>query len=93
MDLSWMMWTWQSGLFILFIFAAIAFITVVGVRRPAGERKGFLPIATTGGDRLFVGLISALIVLLLWLAFLGNTLLLVGALIAAAWFAVVAIWG
>ncbi len=34
----------------------------------ASMRKGFLPIATTRGDRLFIGLLSAAYVNLIWWA-------------------------
>ena len=34
-------------------------MTVWEVVQPTVERKGFLPISTTRGDRLFIGLLSA----------------------------------
>jgi predicted small integral membrane protein len=34
-------------------------MTVWEVKQPTVLRKGFLPIATTRGDRLFIGLMSA----------------------------------
>ncbi len=34
-------------------------MTVWEIKSPTIERKGFLPIATTRGDRLFIGLLSA----------------------------------
>lgn len=57
--LNWMAWTQPTAIF----FGAIAFILVVmtvwEIRRPCIERKGWLPIATTRGDRLFIGLLSS----------------------------------
>ena len=38
------------------------------IRSPTVERRGFLPIATTRGDRLFIGLLSAAYVNLLFVA-------------------------
>ncbi len=93
MNLSWMMWTWQTALFFLFIFGAIAFNGVLAVRGTSPERKGFLPISTTPGDRLFIGLITSIIVLLTWLALFGAGLVLVGAIIAVVWFAIEAKFG
>jgi predicted small integral membrane protein len=37
------------------------------LRSPTHERKGFLPIATTRGDRLFIGLLAAVYVNLAWI--------------------------
>ena len=41
-------------------------MTVWEIRSPTVERKGFLPIATTRGDRLFIGLLSAAYINLAW---------------------------
>ncbi len=43
-------------------------MTVWEIRSPTMERKGFLPMRTTRGDRLFVGLLLAAYVNLAWLA-------------------------
>jgi predicted small integral membrane protein len=90
---EWMYWTWQSGVAVGGLFAAIAFMAVWDAKNPSIPRKGFYPIHTTRGDRFFLGIISAIFILLLWLAFVGNTLLLVPTGIAVAWFAVQARWG
>jgi predicted small integral membrane protein len=34
-------------------------MTVWEIKSPTTERKGFLPMKTTRGDRLFIGLLSA----------------------------------
>jgi len=83
---DWMMWTWQSALFFVFVFGSITFTTVWTVLKPSPGRKGFLPISTTGGDRLFLGLVGALAVLFLWMAFTDKSLAWVGALLGAVWF-------
>ena len=43
-------------------------MTIWEIRSPTVERRGFLPIATTRGDRLFIGLLSAAYVNLLFVA-------------------------
>jgi predicted small integral membrane protein len=73
--LGWMAWTWQTALF----FGAIALLLVaMGVwewRRPGGDpRKGVLGLNTTRGDRLFISLLAAGFIHLLWLAFFGTPL-------------------
>jgi predicted small integral membrane protein len=47
-------------------------MTVWEIKSPTTERKGFLPIATTRGDRLFIGLLSAAYVNLAWLGLAGK---------------------
>ncbi len=39
---------------------------------PTRLRKGFLPIATTRGDRLFIGLLSAAYINLAWVGLAGQ---------------------
>jgi len=41
-------------------------MTLWQVRSPSIERKGWLPIPTTRGDRLFIGLLCAAYVNLAW---------------------------
>jgi predicted small integral membrane protein len=93
MNFTWMMWTWQTGLFFALLFAAIIFNGIMAVRRPVVERKGFLPIATTPGDRLFIGLISSMVIILLWLAFVGYSFLGFISILTFVWFAVESKWG
>lgn len=93
MNFGWMMWTWQTGLFFVLLFGAIIFNGIMGARKPVVERKGFLPIATTPGDRLFIGLISSMAIILLWLAFVGYVLIGVATVLTFAWFAAELKWG
>lgn len=69
MDLSWMAWTWQTAVF----FAVIALLLVgMGVWEklsPGGApRRGILGMRTTRGDRLFISLLLAAYIHLVWLA-------------------------
>jgi len=49
-------------------------MTVLEIRKPCVERKGWLPISTTRGDRLFIGLLSSAFVHLLFLGLTDVTL-------------------
>jgi predicted small integral membrane protein len=56
---DWMVWTPPVAIFFSCITLLLAGMTVWELRSPTTERKGFLPIATTRGDRLFIGLLLA----------------------------------
>ena len=47
-------------------------MTVWEIKQPTVMRKGFLPIATTRGDRLFIGLLSAAYVNLVFIGLAGR---------------------
>jgi predicted small integral membrane protein len=67
MTFEWMAWTLPTALFFIIIFMMLAGMTVWEVVSPSGERQGFLPIVTTRGDRLFIGLLSSAYINLAWL--------------------------
>ena len=56
---DWMVWTTPVAVFFVCIALMLVGMTVWELRSPTTLRKGFLPIATTRGDRLFIGLLSA----------------------------------
>ena len=56
---EWMAWTLPVAVFFVCIVLMLAGMTLWEVRSPTVLRKGFLPIATTRGDRLFIGLLAA----------------------------------
>ncbi|MCP5181664.1 MAG: DUF2160 domain-containing protein [Pseudomonadales bacterium] len=66
--MAWMAWTLPTALF----FSAIALVLLVlGVAQrhwPTVARRGFLPLATTRGDRFFISLLTAALIHLGWLA-------------------------
>lgn len=68
--LNWMAWTMPSALFFVGIASILLVMTIYEIRKPCVERKGWLPITTTRGDRLFIGLLSSAFIHLL---FLGLT--------------------
>jgi predicted small integral membrane protein len=63
---GWMAWTPPVALFFVAILLMLAGMTFWQIRSPSIERKGFLPIPTTRGDRLFIGLLTAAYVNLAW---------------------------
>jgi predicted small integral membrane protein len=67
---DWMVWTTPVAVFFSSIGLMLVGMTVWELRSPTTLRKGFLPIATTRGDRLFIGLLGAAYINL---AFVGLT--------------------
>jgi predicted small integral membrane protein len=87
-----MAWTMPTALFFLAILAMLLAMTAWEFAQPTVERRGFLPMATTRGDRLFIGLLSAAWIHLAWIA--GTEAALWGAsIVAAIWFLVVMRFG
>ena len=56
---EWMAWTAPVAVFFSCIALMLVGMTVWEIRSPTTERKGWLPIPTTRGDRLFIGLLTA----------------------------------
>src|SRR6188768_3408241 len=63
---EWMAWTLPVMVFFACIVLMLVGMTVWELRSPTVLRKGFLPIATTRGDRLFIGLMCAAWINLAW---------------------------
>ncbi|MBS0390518.1 MAG: DUF2160 domain-containing protein [Proteobacteria bacterium] len=63
---DWMAWTTPVAVFFTCIALMLVGMTWWEVKSPTVERKGFLPIATTRGDRLFIGLLTAAYINLAW---------------------------
>ena len=72
---EWMAWTTPVAVFFTCIVLMLAGMTVWEIRQPTLLRKGYLPIATTRGDRLFIGLLAAAYINL---AFVGISAKLAG---------------
>lgn len=92
MSLDWMYWTFPTAVFFLALVLIITAMTIWQTLAPSRERRGFLPMATTPGDRLFIGIISALYLHLGWLGFTPYSLWIIFP-VALIWIAVVMIWG
>ncbi|WP_207485821.1 DUF2160 domain-containing protein [Arenibaculum pallidiluteum] len=88
MDLQWMAWTWPTALFFAAIALILAAMTAWEIASPTVARRGFLPMETTRGDRLFIGLLGSAYIHLAWLA-LGDASLWIAFGIAIVWMAVV----
>jgi predicted small integral membrane protein len=56
---EWMAWTLPVAVFFTCIALMLAGMTAWEIKSPTVERKGWLPISTTRGDRLFIGLLCA----------------------------------
>lgn len=79
--LGWMAWTWQTALFFGVIVLLLVLMGLWEWRVPGGgARRGVLGLTTTRGDRLFISLLTAGYVHLLWLAFFGAPLYAASAL-------------
>lgn len=63
---AWMAWTLPIAIFFTCIVLMLVGMTIWEVRSPTIERKGFLPMRTTRGDRLFIGLLTAAYINLAW---------------------------
>ena len=66
---AWMAWTMPVAVFFGCIVLMLAGMTLLELRWPTVERKGFLPMRTTRGDRLFIGLLTAAYINLAWVGF------------------------
>ena len=69
---EWMAWTTPVAVFFTCIVLMLIGMTVWEVKSPSVMRKGFLPFATTRGDRLFIGLLMAAYVNLAWVGLGGQ---------------------
>ncbi|MBW8779351.1 MAG: DUF2160 domain-containing protein [Burkholderiales bacterium] len=56
---EWMAWTVPVAVFFCCIALMLAGMTLWELKTPTTLRRGWLPIATTRGDRLFIGLMAA----------------------------------
>jgi len=65
---EWMAWTLPVAVFFSCVVLMLIGMTVWELKSPTVMRKGFLPIATTRGDRLFIGLLAAAYLNLLFVA-------------------------
>ena len=71
-NIAWMAWTPPTALFFMLLAATLAVMTCLAIAFPEAERVGILRIPTTRGDRLFISLIMAAVLHLLWIGFIGT---------------------
>ncbi len=92
MGLGWMVWTVPTAIFFAVIGLVLVCMAIWQIVAPSPERRGFLPIPTTPGDRLFVGLLVSAYVQLAWIG-LTEASLWIALAISLVWMAVVMRWG
>jgi predicted small integral membrane protein len=68
---DWMAWTTPVAVFFVSILFMLIGMTIWEIKSPTVMRKGFLPIATTRGDRLFIGLLGAAYINLAFIGMAG----------------------
>ncbi|MCW2313863.1 DUF2160 domain-containing protein [Rhodoferax antarcticus] len=68
---EWMAWTLPVAVFFISIVLMLAGMTVWEIKSPTVERRGFLRMRTTRGDRLFIGLLAAAYVNLIFVGLSG----------------------
>ncbi|WP_259779508.1 DUF2160 domain-containing protein [Aestuariispira ectoiniformans] len=67
--MQWMAWTPVTAAFFVTIVLILVGMTVWQMASPSVARKGFLPIETHRGDRLFISLLGSAFIHLAWLTF------------------------
>ncbi len=68
-----MAWTLPTAIFfVLLALTLLRTMTYLAAAYPEAERVGMLRIPTTRGDRLFISLIMAAVIHLLWIGFVGS---------------------
>lgn len=71
--MEWMNWTLPTIISLIGLAATIVTIAVYEIFNPPVERKGFLPIPTTPGDRLFISILTIIGVFFIYMAFFGDS--------------------
>lgn len=90
--MNWMVWTLPTATFFATIAAMLTGMTIWELVSPTVERRGFLPMATTRGDRFFIGMLSAAWIHLLMGGFTSLSLWLALG-ISVVWMLVLLRWG
>ncbi|ORJ62396.1 DUF2160 domain-containing protein [Geothermobacter hydrogeniphilus] len=65
--MGWMAWTTWTATFFSVIVLMLVAMTLWQIVSPTRERRGWLPMKTTRGDRLFIGLLGSAYIHLGWL--------------------------
>jgi predicted small integral membrane protein len=71
-SIAWMAWTPPTAIFFVLLACTLAVMTWLAIAYPEAERVGVLRIPTTRGDRLFISLILAAVIHLVWIGFVGT---------------------
>ena len=65
--MAWMAWTGPTAIFFGVIACLLITFTILAIKYPETPRVGILRIETTRGDRLFITLLGAAFINLIWL--------------------------
>ena len=74
--MEWMAWTGTTAAFFVAIALLVLGVTVSEMVSPSSPRKGLLPMPTTRGDRLFVGLLGSAFINLVWVGLTASSQLI-----------------
>ena len=69
---DWMVWTTPVAIFFTCIALMLVGMTVWELKSPTTLRRGWLPLETTRGDRLFIGLLIAAYINLIFIGIAGK---------------------
>jgi predicted small integral membrane protein len=89
---AWMAWSPPVAIFFASVGLMLVGMTIWEIRSPTIERRGFIPMTTTRGDRLFIGLLTAAYINLAWTG-LTEMAQWIGAAISFAVLVIVMRWG
>ncbi|MBC17992.1 conserved protein of unknown function [Pseudodesulfovibrio profundus] len=92
MNLEWMAWTPVTAGFFTFIVLMLIGMTIWEVVSPTVARRGFLPLTTTRGDRLFISLLGSAYIHLAWVG-LTTFPVWVATIIAVCFLIIIMRWG
>jgi predicted small integral membrane protein len=90
---AWMHWTVPTAVGVLLLVSIIVAVNVVDRYRPGYARKGFMPMATTRGDRVFLSILGSVLIFLLWMMWFPETNTALGFLVVIPYSIVMMQWG
>jgi predicted small integral membrane protein len=92
MSFEWMAWTLPTAVFFIVIALMLTAMTAWQVVAPSPERRGFLPLPTTPGDRLFIGLLGSAYLHLAWIGLTEASIWIIF-VVSLVWLVAVLRWG
>lgn len=89
--MNWMAWTVPTALFFCAIGLLLFTMTLIELKRPTTVARGWLPMATTRGDRVFISLLAAAALHVAWLSvftsppYMASVAAVITAIIVLRW--------
>ena len=84
--LDWMKWPYveitvfgekitviPTAIVLILLLISLVTLTILDLRNPDSERRGFSPIAFSRGERFFLSIVSTVAIFLIWLALQANS--------------------